>query len=127
MAVRKKKKKAAKRVATVSRKKTVTKKKRRGGSWKKGQSGNPSGRPRTDAALRDAAREYTEAALLVLANALTSDSGDIQIKAAKEILDRGWGKPRQSIDLGSADGSQVASRLEVVFIKPDGSIGDGKG
>ena len=122
MAMRKKK-------AGVLKRKTPAKKKK--GKlrppWKKGQSGNPGGRPRLDAELRDAAREYTQEALNVLVNGLKSKSAAVKIKCAQELLDRGWGKPRQSVEISDPDGNPVATRIEVVYIKPDGSIGDGKG
>lgn len=59
-------------------------------SWKPGQSGNPGGRPKGIAAL---AREHTDSALGVLVAGLKSADERVQIVAAKEILDRGWGKP----------------------------------
>ena len=62
-----------------------------------GQSGNPSGRPKTDPRVRDAAREYTEQAIRVLAEALADEDKRIAIKAAEVILDRGWGKPPQAV------------------------------
>lgn len=65
-----------------------------------GQSGNPSGRPKTDPRVRDAARQYTEQAIAVLAAALDDDDRKVQIKAAEVLLDRGWGKPAQAVTLG---------------------------
>lgn len=119
--MRKKKKRA------VSSKKTARRRKPPGRPWKKGQSGNPSGRPRMDAELRDAAREYTQDALNVLVKGLKNNSAAVKIKCAQELLDRGWGKPRQSVAITDADGKSIATRTEIVFVKPDGSIGDGKG
>lgn len=61
-----------------------------GKGWVKGQSGNPGGRPKGIAKL---AREHGDRALEVLVNALDDDDGRIRIAAAREILDRGYGKP----------------------------------
>ena len=58
--------------------------------FKPGQSGNPGGRPK---GLGTKAREYGGKCIEVLADAL--DSGDVKtrIAAARELLDRGYGKP----------------------------------
>ncbi len=58
--------------------------------WVKGQSGNPGGRPKGIAAK---AREHTDKALEVLAEALDDEDRRVRVTAAKELLDRGWGKP----------------------------------
>lgn len=58
--------------------------------WAKGVSGNPGGRPKGIAAK---AREHTDSALDVLTTALEDVDPRVRVTAAKEILDRGWGKP----------------------------------
>ena len=67
-----------------------------------GQSGNPSGRPKQDPAIRALARENAEKALGVFIADLESDDAKIRQGAAKEILDRAYGKPAQAI-VGEAD------------------------
>jgi hypothetical protein len=55
-----------------------------------GQSGNPGGRPKGIAAK---AREHADKALDVLVSALVDQDTKTRIAAAKELLDRGFGKP----------------------------------
>jgi hypothetical protein len=52
-------------------------------------TGNPGGRPKGIAAL---AREHKDKALSVLVEAMDDDDGRVRIAAAREILDRGFGK-----------------------------------
>lgn len=53
-------------------------------------SGNPGGRPKGISAK---AREHTDKAIDVLVAGMADADGRIRIAAAKEILDRGYGKP----------------------------------
>ena len=66
-------------------------------AWKPGQSGNPKGRPREVAHVRDLARSHTEAAINALVSIIQSadQSSTARIKAAEVLLNRAWGAPGQ--------------------------------
>lgn len=67
-------------------------------AWRPGQSGNPGGRPREIGYLRELARERTEEAIETLADVmLNGESDSARVAAATALLDRGYGKPPQSI------------------------------
>lgn len=65
-------------------------------AWKKGQSGNPGGRPKAALHVRELARAKTEEAMNTLIKCLKSDDDRVRVQAATAILDRAWGKPAGS-------------------------------
>ena len=73
------------------------------GGFQRGQSGNPGGRPKLPADIREAFKAKAPQALEVLTRCLQSDDDRIAMMAAQAILDRGYGKPVQSIDANIND------------------------
>jgi len=67
--------------------------------WVKGVSGNPGGRPKKVKEVAEYAKKYTIEAIDVLVKIMRDDSAPetARIRAAEVILDRGLGKPVQSI------------------------------
>lgn len=68
-------------------------------AWKKGQSGNPTGRPKIPDDVKETFRALTTDAANALASIVRDDDAPpaARVAAATTILDRGWGKPQQDI------------------------------
>jgi Family of unknown function (DUF5681) len=73
------------------------------GGFQKGQSGNPSGRRRRHIAdLSREARVYANLALDTLVKICKDGIERNRLTAARELLDRGYGRPVQAIDMITA-------------------------
>ena len=71
----------------------------RGRQFKKGESGNPGGRPRVIAELRALARAHAPDAIKELARlAIKAKSEATRVAAIRELLDRGYGKAQQIVE-----------------------------
>jgi hypothetical protein len=78
------------------------KQKKRGGSWKPGQSGNPGGRAAMPPELRELARAKGPAALQIALDLMDNATSEaVRLAAAREVLDRGYGKAQQFVDATS--------------------------
>lgn len=86
-----------------------------GHKWAKGQSGNPSGRSAVAHEVRALAQQHCPEAIRTLHELMTT-SGDerTRLAAADSILDRGIGKPSQSVEMtvASADVLGIAEARE---------------
>lgn len=75
----------------------------RGKPFAKGRSGNPTGRPRRtpeEVELADACRAKTKEALEVIDGLMrTSDNDRVRLAAAQFIIERGWGRAPERIEL----------------------------
>ncbi|MDA8048508.1 MAG: DUF5681 domain-containing protein [Rhodospirillales bacterium] len=71
-----------------------TARKQRGRPFRKGQSGNPGGRPKTAEGIRVLARRHTAGALATLIEIAKGGANEsARVAAANALLDRAWGKP----------------------------------
>lgn len=98
---------------------------RHSGQWKPGQSGNPSGRPKKSPEMKDLerrCRESAEDALRFLLDTIEDDDAprNVRLQAAREVLDRGFGKPvdRQAVlnMSGPAQGAAALTRDQLEAI-----------
>lgn len=83
--------------------------------FKKGQSGNPKGRPPKTAEIIEIetlAKAYTVEAVEKLAHWMRSDNAKASVAAADKLLDRGHGKARQPIDATLTDERTVVRMPE---------------
>ena len=74
------------------------------GRFQKGKSGNPGGRPKLPAEIREMFQAKAPEAFEVLCRHLNAKDPRIAVAAATQILDRAYGRPAQVIDANITDG-----------------------
>lgn len=77
-------------------------------AFKKGQSGNPGGRPKEAPEVKELARVHTTEAIERLVFWLRSDNPKASVAAALALLDRGFGRPEQAVTVSGEVTSYVA-------------------
>src|SRR6266545_3030467 len=95
--------------------------------WKKGQSGNPGGRPKQPVKMTELARRYGPEAINLLVEKMRHGEDDrVQVMAAKILLDRGYGTVAPQTEMPLTLESVVElSRDELMQIANSGRGGDG--
>ena len=83
----------------------------------KGQSGNPSGRPKANAEIAALARQHCPAAIERLVQAMAGDDDRVAVAAASALLDRGIGKPSQAVTLSGDEENPLTHRVVLVPLK----------
>jgi hypothetical protein len=81
--------------------------------FKKAQSGNPGGRVGIPAEVRELARSHTTAAIKRLAHWMNSDDPRASVAACNALLDRGHGKPQQTLEVTNPSEFDHLSDAEV--------------
>lgn len=84
-------------------------------SFQLGRSGNPGGRP-ADKEIAALARRYTPDVIRTLVEVCRHavENPSARVAAANALADRGWGKPRQEVDLGGGLGQALHLHLYAV-------------
>jgi hypothetical protein len=94
------------------------------GKWAKGESGNPGGRPKVLAGLRELARQHAPAAIKELARLATkAESEVVRVAAIRELLDRGYGKSGPLVasydDVLADRHPNMGGKLIIEFVEPN--------
>src|SRR4051812_28256578 len=67
-------------------------------AWRPGHSGNPGGRPKASAEVRDLARHHGREAIERLVALMHSKNESVAVRAAEALLDRGYGRPMHGME-----------------------------
>lgn len=76
-------------------------------AFQKGISGNPGGRPKEDAEVKALARSCGPEAIQKLVELMRGDDRRTALAAALALLDRGFGKPSQAVEMSGPDGEPL--------------------
>lgn len=79
----------------------------------KGRSGNPGGRPKAEGEVRDLARKYTKDAIERLVHWMKSENAKASVVASQALLDRGYGKPGQAVELTGKGGGPLQAVIQI--------------
>ncbi len=95
------------------------------GSWKPGQSGNPSGRPKVPqwrrgggaaASAKQRAEQYVDKAFKLLAKAMADETSPMsaRVSAANSILERAYGKAPQDVNVRGSVETHIIALLKAI-------------
>lgn len=89
----------------------------------KGKTNNPNGRKKgvpnkSTAEIKELAQTYSAKALETLSTVMrNSDNDTARIAAAKELLDRGYGKSIQGVEMSGPNGAALPVVIQIVPVK----------
>lgn len=91
-------------------------------AFRKGQSGNPGGRPKRTGEELDlirACKERTPEALDAIVSIMTDGENERnRLAAAQAIIERAWGKPVQQNEHSGANGGPIDMSWKIEFVEP---------
>ena len=86
--------------------------------FRKGQSGNPGGRPKVLGEVQELARQHAPTVIVELARlALRAKSETARIAAIRELLDRGYGRPRQVMEVSVPADNPLQLLLDEIDVR----------
>lgn len=92
----------------------TVKAKPRGKPFLPGNCANPGGRPKMPKDLKELAQASAPEALRIALDLMkTAKSEQVKLRAAEIVMDRGYGKPAQSIDANVNAEVELAVRVDV--------------
>lgn len=90
------------------------------GLFQKGQSGNPSGRPKIPEEIREMARAASPRALERAIELMGSADENVSLKAINTVLDRAYGKPATVMTGENGEGAaSIVHEIRRVLVRPD--------
>lgn len=85
--------------------------------YKPGQSGNPSGKPKTDPTVKQLLKAATPDAARKIVELLNCGNPKIEFQAAQEILNRTQGKPREQVAMEISSDSDMKLQVRSVLLE----------
>jgi hypothetical protein len=92
--------------------------------FRKGQSGNPGGRPKENDEIKRLAKSHGPMAIERLAHWANSDNARASVAASQALLDRGFGKPEQAIEHSGMIASTHEELLKQLDSQPHDADGE---
>ena len=91
--------------------------------FQKGQTGNPGGRPKRINTAQHEAQKHAEAAVAVLVALLQCEKPDVRRRAAVDIIDRAYGKPKEFLGFTDEDDQDLFREITVTVVRatPEGA------
>jgi hypothetical protein len=98
-------------------------------AFKPGQSGNPTGRPKEVAHVKELAKTYTEEAIRTLAEIMGDGSAphSARVKASESLLDRAWGKSESTVNVKTPNNVRELSTAEILAALASSGIAGAEG
>lgn len=93
----------------------------RGRPFEKGRSGNPGGRPKVAAEVRELARQYTDVAIKALTDIMQDEKSPpaARVSAATVLLDRAYGRAPQDLTVKGSIEQHIIDLVRQLDIPPD--------
>jgi hypothetical protein len=88
------------------------------GGLYRGQSGNPGGRPKVMPEIRELARNHGPEAIKRLVALMHSKNQSVAVRAAEALLDRGYGRPMQGLEISEREAPPKHTVIRVTFVTP---------